>query len=102
MVSARPSPARSAYKQQSLVLAEVKAFDRAGLRHVEATRTTDLSGAVHMETNQRLQVRRGRRRWGGVWRPGSERTGLGVCGWLWTGFAHRLLCKALPPHVRFT
>lgn len=59
MVSARPSPARSAYKQQSLVLAEVKAFDRAGLRHVEATRVTNLSGAVHMEANQRLQVRQG-------------------------------------------
>jgi hypothetical protein len=55
MVSARPSPARSAYKQQSLVLAEVKAFDRAGLRHVEATRVTDLAGVVCMEANQRLQ-----------------------------------------------
>lgn len=59
MVSARPSPARSAYKQQSLVLAEVKAFDRGSLRHVEATRVTDLAGTTRMEANQRLQAEPG-------------------------------------------
>lgn len=70
MVSARPSPARSAYKQQSLVLAEVKAFDRASLRHVDATRVTELGGVVRMEANARLQVR---------WSGGAQGPGPVAC-----------------------
>lgn len=69
-MSARPSPARSAYKQQGLVLAEVKAFDRASLRHVDATRVTDLGGVVRMEANARLQVR---------WSGGAQGPGPVAC-----------------------
>ena len=89
MVSARPSPARSAYKQQSLVLAEVKAFDRASLRHVEATRVTDLGGSVRMEVNQRLQVRRRRRP------AGCRRGGAWLDGWLAVPRECTMLCSML-------